>query len=907
MARMRAALPRTARRRRRCAPAVALVVLAAFLTPGLGAPVATAAATAPAGACSPTGTGWSASSTSADRHDGYDAFTGNGYLGQRVPANGTGYAATGEKTGWPLYTPQYDGSFVAGLYAHNPQTTDDRQVIAALPTWSGLTVGAGEDTFTSDTAADRISHYRQTVLFRCGLVRTALTWTASDGRSTDLVFDVFASRERAHTAAVRLRMTPHWSGEATVTDLIDGRGARRLAPTGTAAGPGGSTMTVGFRADGTGTTGAIASTLTAGPSVHVRRHRPAGTANALTARQSVVFPVHAATTYTLTKYVGVDTALTADLPRPAAVAASRDAAAHGWRALFAAHAAAWTRLWSAGVEVRGHPELQAWIRSSEYGLLSAVRPGSADSIAPTGLTSDNYAGEVFWDADTWMFPALLATQPELARSVVDYRYRTRAAARANARRLGYPGLFYSWTSGSTGDLDECHSWGPPPQCVTQVHLQGDVALAVWQYYEATGDLAWLRTRGWPVLEGIAQFWTGRVRANADGSYSVTDISGPDEYSNGVTDGAFTNAGAATALRNATRAARLLGHRPPAAWSRIADGLRVPYDADRQVFEQYDGYDGSTIKQADTVMLRYPLQWAMTPAQASATLDYYAARTDPDGPAMTDAIHAIDAAELGEPGCVTYTYLLRAVEPFVRAPFDEFSEARGTKAGTNDPLAGAPAQDFLTGAGGFLQTFSYGLAGLRWTQDGVRLDPLLPPQLADGVTLRGLRWHGSTFDVAIGPRHTTVRPTHGGPVTVETASGSRTATVSEPLVLPTRRPDLTTTTDVARCAAATATSEQPGMTAKAAVDGSRATSWAPASSGGDLTVDLGRVRAVGGVRPQWTADAPPAYAVSVSADGRHWRPADDVSPGHTLRVRYVRVAVPQTRDGTGLAELEVTGG
>ena len=133
---------------------------------------------------------------------------------------------------------------------------------------------------------------------------------------------------------------------------------------------------------------------------------------------------------------------------------------------------------------------RAWVRSSEYGLLTSLRPGLADSIAPTGLTSDNYAGLVFWDAETWMFPGVLAFHPRLARSIVDYRYRTRAAARANARRLGYPGLFYPWESGSTGDLaTECQSW-QPPHCLTQIHLQSDIALAVWQYYQATGDTAW---------------------------------------------------------------------------------------------------------------------------------------------------------------------------------------------------------------------------------------------------------------------------------------------------------------------------------------------------------------------------------------------------------------------------------
>ena len=137
-------------------------------------------------------------------------------------------------------------------------------------------------------------------------------------------------------------------------------------------------------------------------------------------------------------------------------------------------------------------------------------------------------------------------------------------ARTNAMRLGYQGLFYPWNSASSGDLaTECHSVDPP-HCITQIHLQGDIALAVWQYYLATGDTAWLRGHGWPMLSGIAQFWAGRVTANADGSYSINNVAGPDEYSNGVNDGVYTNAVAATALRAATSAAALLGRRAPAA-------------------------------------------------------------------------------------------------------------------------------------------------------------------------------------------------------------------------------------------------------------------------------------------------------------------------------------------------------
>ncbi|MGD3107150.1 discoidin domain-containing protein [Streptomyces sp. YGL11-2] len=918
---------RAVRRSRGTLAALLAGTLVGALAPAASAATAAEAAGDRRPSC--TGDGWADTATAIDPKDSHHAYVGNGYLGQRVPPNGTGYAAPGGTTGWPLKTPEYDGSFVSGLYAKGPQDLQGRQAIAALPTWTTLDVttgGAHGETFSSATQPGRISHYRQTLSLRCGFVRTSLTWTAADGRATDLVYDVLADRADAHTGAVRLRMTPHWSGRATVTDTLDGRGARRMQPSGTpGTGPGG-TMAVGFRTDGTGTEGAVASTLRAGPGVRAGRPQPrtgqsqngsaasAGTSASAAAKLSssrqLSFPVRSDRSYELTKYVGVDTALTSRTPRAAAEAASRRAADGGWSALFARHSAAWQQLWRSDIEVAGQPQLQSWVRSAEYGLLAATRAGSANSIGPTGLTSDNYAGEIFWDAETWMYPGLLAAHPDLARSIVDYRYRTRDAARANARRLGYQGLFYSWTSGGKGDLwTECHSWDPP-HCKTQNHLMGDISLATWQYYLATKDTAWLRSRGWPVLKGIAEFWASRATHNADGSYSIKNVAGPDEYSNGVDDAVFTNAGAATALRNAARTATLLGERAPASWTTIADKLRIPYDGTKKVFEQYAGYKGTTIKQADTVLLMYPLAWPMSRQQAADTLDYYAARTDPDGPAMTDSVHAIDAAAIGEPGCATYSYLLRAIKPFVRGPFAEFSEARGEKAGAEDPHAGKPAQDFLTGKGGFLQTFTNGLTGLRLREDRVHLDPMLPPQLSAGVTLRGLRWQGRTYDLVIGAHQTTVRLTSGAPMRIETPEGDKVVSRGVPAVLKTRRPDLAPTSNAARCATATATSEEPGMYAGAAVDGNATTAWVPDAADGTLTVDLGRTTAIGRITPHWTATRPRSYAVQISRDGKHWTGTGDAGRS---QARYVRVVVhgePGTTPGgkpkprPGITELTV---
>ena len=247
---------------------------------------------------------------------------------------------------------------------------------------------------------------------------------------------------------------------------------------------------------------------------------------------------------------------------------------------------------------------------------------------------------------------------QLARVFVDYRSNTLPAALKNAKNNGYSGAFYPWTSGMTGDMgDECYgavtdaagkvTSDPNKSCTQQFHLQSDIALAQWQYYESTGDKAWLAERGWPVLEAVAQFWVSKAKPTPNG-YGITEVQTPDEYATDTNNDAYTNVGAALELQAAEKAAAILGKRAPAVWAEIASGL----DQDdpllmrtaRSIWNMKD-IPGQQIKQADVVMLTYPLDFAMPKSYGINGLNFYAPRTDVNGPAMTDATQAIAAAEL----------------------------------------------------------------------------------------------------------------------------------------------------------------------------------------------------------------------------------------------------------------------
>jgi len=669
-------------------------------------------------------------------------FTGNGDLGVRVPPEGQGYAAGAVPT----------GAILAGLYARAPGHVQQR---ANLPAWDTLTFTDGGRDFS--LGAGGVSRWRQQIDLHDGVITTTARWEAPGGHVTDLRYDVFTDRARPHTGVVRLELTPHWSGTATVTDLIDGTPATLTAGVARGWDPARRQDWETIRTLGTGIVAGLASRVELSPDAAGVTAAAVPDGAAQSVGQRVVLGVASGRTSTVTKYVGV---VTDDDAAAAASAARREsdaAAAAGYTGTSAENAAAWRSLWAGRIEVLGNPALATEVNAGEFYLWASTREDGEWSISPGGLSSNAYNGHVFWDAETWMFPALLAQHPDLAAGINAYRLRRLAAAVAHAHEDGHGGARFPWESAVDGTEQT-----PPPAAYDQgryeQHITADIVLAQWQYWLATGDRAWLSASGWPVLSQAAAFWASRVTPGAGGVDHIDGVVGPDEVSDAVDDEVYTNVAAAATLRIATRAAALVGAVAPASWARIADALVVPYDPGWGVNPEFSGYQGEMVGQADATMLYYPWAHQSSASAAQADLDYYVPRTDPTGPAMSDAINSVDTSALGSPGCASYVYTMRSLEPFVRDVFDQFSETRTGGAFT-----------FVTGIGGFLQEFLYGYAGLRWSADAVVLDPSLPAQLG-GVVLRDLAWHGTRFTVSVGPTTTSVS-VRSGPALPVSAGGT----------------------------------------------------------------------------------------------------------------------------------------
>jgi trehalose/maltose hydrolase-like predicted phosphorylase len=683
------------------------------------------------------------------------SYVGNGYVGTRIPAQGMGFVPNATV---PTTT------IVAGVWQQTP--TQEVVSAAPLPGWDELRFTDNGTDYSLDQGT--IANWQQSVDMQTGAITTSLDWSSPAGHTTHLQYDVLADLARPHVATVRLRLTPAWTGTARVTDVLGSGASTDLTPVSSSANPGHRQTTLTVKTQGTNVTVAYASQLA------FSTKQLAMTANhgPRSASIAIDFATRSGTTYEFSKTVGIATSQDSSDPQGTAATEAKNAPA--FTSLVSESQQAWADRWRSDIVVPDDPALQREIRAAQFYLQESIRPGTDWSISPVGLSSSGYNDHVFWDAETWMYPSLLLLHPDVASSVVNYRAKTIAGARANAQATGYDGTRFAWESANDGTEQT------PTFAETRTyeqHITSDVAFAQWQYYLATGDKSWLESKGWPVLQGAADFWASRATSTGNGSYAITGVEGPDEHHFNVDNEVYTNVAAITTMRLATQAATLLGKQPNPAWKTVADGLPVLLDPSSQIRPEFEGYTGDLVKQADVVMLTYPWEWSESQTIGLNDLNYYEQRTDPDGPAMTDSIHAIDSLALGVPGCPAYDLTQRSAKPFVQPPFDQFTEVRG----------GQGTFTFLTGEGGFLQTFLYGWSGFRWRPDRIHLDPALPDQwAASGLTLRGLAYQGRRFDVAIGAQQTTVTLDSGDPVTVEANGTTQTLSSGAPVTIPTRR-------------------------------------------------------------------------------------------------------------------------
>jgi len=446
-----------------------------------------------------------------------------------------------------------------------------------------------------------------------------------------------------------------------------------------------------------------------------------------------------------------------------ALARVQAALARGYDALLSAHRAVWQDLWrSCDIEITGDDAAQRALRFNLYHLLIAVpRHHGRASIPAKTISGFGYRGHVFWDTDIFIVPFFAYTRPELARNLLLYRYHTLPGARENARRSGHQGARYAWESAGDG-RETTPPWVPLPdgslaRCwcgEIELHINTDVAYALWQYWQVTGDDEFMRDYGAEILLDTATYWSSRVEYNAAAQrYEITGIMGPDEYHEHVDNNAFTNRMVQWHLERALQVRDWLHREDPgkakaleqrlnltperlALWRDIQQRMYIPYDPATGLFEQFTGFFQlqdldwqaleprtqpvqmvlgieetqryQALKQPDVLMLLYLLSKEYDERILQVNWQYYEPRTDhTHGSSLGPAIHALLAARLG--------LLDDAYQHFLRAALVDLEDLRGN---TPDGIHAASA-------GGVWQTVVFGFAGLRTGPEGITTDPHLP--------------------------------------------------------------------------------------------------------------------------------------------------------------------------------------
>lgn len=452
-------------------------------------------------------------------------------------------------------------------------------------------------------------------------------------------------------------------------------------------------------------------------------------------------------------------------PANDAIAAFKDTSAVD--DLFTPHAQAWELRWNTGrIEISDDFELAQAVNASLYALLASASDLLPYGLSPGGLGNNAYSGHTFWDQDTWMYPTLLLLHPTTARMCLQYRSDRISGASIKAISNGYQGLMFPWESACTGQEVQGSGGKVGPWGQFEQHISNDVALAFWQFWQASGDLSFLRDFAWPVLSGVADFWTTRVSLNGS-TFSVYNVMPPDEYHFPCNDSVYTNVGVQQSITHALAAAQILGIQVPSNWTSVANNILIPFDADLVIHPEFEGYTGDQVKQADTILIGYPLQFSMPPSVRRNDLEYYAARTDPGGPAMTWSMFAVGWLEAGNFSMAEKMLNLSFI-PHLIPPFNVWAEG----------LDGSGTPNFITGAGGFLQLMAFGYPGLRLTDKGLLLKPAVLPRNSSAMALHGVAFMSQRLRIEISKSTVTLQLLSNGKLTVTGAGGSSEILTSE---------------------------------------------------------------------------------------------------------------------------------
>lgn len=679
----------------------------------------------------------------------------------------------------------------------------------------------------TDLAAPSSSvlRHRQSLRFANALFERETVFTV-DGKQVTISSSRFLSAAQPNLGVVRFSVTCDQDAEVTIRTGIDANIWDLNGPhlCDLTAGRWGGVLTVEGRTHEAGKRVAVAEAVTA----ELGSEEQPGERNH--ALRGFRIRARAGQACTLVKYFAVFSdhdRVTA--PIAAAVEAAQAARSLGYAECLARHDAEWRSRWArCDVVIEGDDTAQLALRYSILQLLMvAPVAGSANSIPARALSGQVYKGAVFWDTEMFMFPFFLHAYPEKAVELLRYRIRTLDGARRKAATEGpgYRGAFYAWESQDTGD-DACTYFniGDP---ITgrelrthfrdkQVHISGDVAIALWQYFKVTGDDTLLVEGGAEVILECARFYYSYAHFKKDrGRYEILDVIGPDEYHERVNNNAFTNTVVQETFAIASATVDHLRREHPALLEGLLERLGIAgelacfTDAAARLFvpapdpatgliEQFDGYfrlrDATVdelknkmvhpneylgagqglavptkiIKQADVVMMLNLFKTRFPAAIKQVNWKYYEPRTE-HGSSLSACAYALVATEFGDLD-FAYKYFLKTAQIDLNANYKVY-------VGTIFMGGSHPAAN-----GGAWMTAVLGFGGVYVDGERVTINPRLYPRWH--ALEFGLDYKGDRFRIRLTPGSVTVTPdraNRGQPVFV-IAGESVTCAAGEPVTV-----------------------------------------------------------------------------------------------------------------------------
>ena len=270
----------------------------------------------------------------------------------------------------------------------------------------------------------------------------------------------------------------------------------------------------------------------------------------------------------------------------------------------------------------------------------------------------------------------------------------------------------------------------------EIHITGDIVMAIKQHFYSTKSLKFLKEIGFLIVYQSALFFESRVQFDkTKNAYVINDVMPPDEYQYPVNNSVYTNVIAKLSLEFAVYCGSVLNVFVPESWSEIARNMYIPFDNKLQYHPEFEGFDitnsSSFVKQADTILISFPLMFPMPNNVKRNDLLCYANCTDPDGPAMTHSMFTVGLLEVGEENL--------AFEAFqnnfgnIKEPFKVWSELRDETGATN----------FITGAGGYLQSLIFGYLGVRLKQDSLSFN-MTRIQATSSLQVNGIKYFGASI-------------------------------------------------------------------------------------------------------------------------------------------------------------------